>query len=243
MRNPRIFTNQSLHAGATVELEENAARHLVRVLRLKAGQIVILFNGAGGEYSGELADIGKNGASVHVTGFDDNDRESPLKIHLAIGISRGERMDLVVQKATELGVTSIQPLFCERSEVKLSGQRLDRKLHHWQQIAISACEQCQRNRVPSISSANKFSDWLALEQPGLCFVLHHRTATSLAEVEASPQEITLLVGPEGGLSEAEIAAAESAGFQSLALGPRVLRTETAPLAALAILQARWGDMG
>jgi 16S rRNA (uracil1498-N3)-methyltransferase len=151
-------------------------------------------------------------------------------------------MDWVVQKATELGVSALTPLFTERTEVKLAGERAEKKLHHWRQIAISACEQCGRNRMPEISGLMDLGSWLDGTEAERKFVRHHRAVASAAG-DADPASIALLVGPEGGLSQAEIETAERAGYQSLALGPRVLRTETAPLAAIAILQARWGDMG
>jgi 16S rRNA (uracil1498-N3)-methyltransferase len=180
---------------------------------------------------------------VRITEFDKADRESNLSIHLAIGISRGERMDLIVQKATELGVSEITPLFTERCEVKLSGERLDKKVNHWQQVAISACEQCQRNSLPSINAPVKIEQWQVNCDASLKLVLHHRTDQSLSDMPPPSGQVALLIGPEGGLSEREIEQAISLGFSPLALGPRVLRTETAPLAAISILQSLWGDMG
>jgi 16S rRNA (uracil1498-N3)-methyltransferase len=151
-------------------------------------------------------------------------------------------MDWVVQKATELGVRGITPLFTERTEVKLAPDRAAKKLQHWRQVAVSACEQCGRNTLPSIHELANLADWIAATDADCKLVLHHRSEGP-ALTDAVPHGVALLIGPEGGLSEAEIEAAESAGYRSLALGPRVMRTETAPLAAIAILQARWGDMG
>ena len=243
MRIPRIFTAQPLAVGSSIQLEEGAARHLSSALRMSAGQNIILFNGRGGEYSAELTEVKKGKVRVAVNDFSDRDLESPLKIHLAIGISRGERMDWIVQKATELGVTEITPLFTERCEVKLSGERLEKKTRHWQQIAISACEQSQRNTVPMINPATAIDQYLVGAGNGLKLVLHHRTEKRLAEMTNSHNNIVLLVGPEGGLSDREIDNAIKYNFSALALGPRVLRTETAPLAAISILQSLWGDMG
>jgi 16S rRNA (uracil1498-N3)-methyltransferase len=229
--------------GDCIELEAGAARHLTSALRMSSGQLVTLFNGHGGEYTAELVEAKKGKATVRITEFDKADRESNLSIHLAIGISRGERMDLIVQKATELGVSKITPLFTERCEVKLSGDRLDKKVSHWQQVAISACEQCQRNSLPSINAPVKIDQWQDNCDASLKLVLHHRTDQSLSDMPPPNGQVALLIGPEGGLSEREIEQAISLGFSPLALGPRVLRTETAPLAAISILQSLWGDMG
>ena len=243
MRIPRVFSPQTMAIGDCIELEAGAARHLTSALRMSSGQLVTLFNGHGGEYTAELVEAKKGKATVRITEFDKADRESNLSIHLAIGISRGERMDLIVQKATELGVSEITPLFTERCEVKLSGARLDKKVSHWQQVAISACEQCQRNSLPSINAPVKIDQWQVNCDASLKLVLHHRTDQSLSDMPPPSGQVALLIGPEGGLSEREIEHAISLGFSPLALGPRVLRTETAPLAAISILQSLWGDMG
>ena len=182
----------------------------------------------------------KNMYSVLTGAHLQKECESPLDIHLGIAVSRGERMDWIVQKSTELGVTSLTPLSSEHSGVKLAGDRADKKILHWQQIAISACEQCGRNRPPIIHPLQALNLWLASTVAERKFVLHHR-ADNIGTGRA-PASIALLVGPEGGLSESEIAAAAQAGYAALRLGPRVLRTETAPLAAIAILQGWWGDM-
>ena len=243
MRIPRVFTTQPLSVGDTIQLEEAAARHLTSVLRMVQGQNIILFDGRGGEYHAELTDVKKGAARAKVDLFIDADRESPLKIELAIGISRGERMDWIVQKATELGVTGITPLFTERCEVKLNAERLGKKTRHWQQVAVSACEQCQRNTLPVIQPAVSLEHYLSTAREGLKLVLHHRSSQRLDEMRNQNNYVTLLVGPEGGLSEREISLATSAGFSPLAIGPRVLRTETAPLATISIIQSLWGDMG
>lgn len=245
MRIPRIYSAAPLADLAEVELDEAASRHLVKVLRLAPGRPLVLFDGHGGEYNAELMETGKR-ARVRLEGFAADDRESPLALTLAIGVSRGDRFDWVIQKATELGTARIQPLFTERCEVKLSGERLQKKLGHWRQIAISACEQCARNRVPEIAEPLKFAQFLQ-QSPAvdLKLVLHHRTDQHLRDLEAErgrPQSALLLVGPEGGLSQAEIEAARQQSFAPLRLGPRVLRTETAPVAALSVLQYQWGDL-
>ena len=231
--------------GDCIELEVGAARHLTSALRMTSGQLITLFNGQGGEYVAELVEAKKGKATVRITEFDKTDRESSLSVHLAIGISRGERMDWIVQKATELGVSEITPLFSERTEVKLNGERLEKKLRHWQQVSISACEQCQRNLVPSINPALTLDQWLSQDTGNaeqLKLVLHHRSDKSLAQHQP-PKSACLLVGPEGGLSDNEISRAMDNGFAALTLGPRVMRTETAPLAAISIMQSVWGDMG
>ena len=243
MRIPRVYSPQTMAIGDCIELEAGAARHLTSALRMSPGQVITLFNGQGGEYTAELIEAKKGKAKVSITNFDQVSRESSLSIHLAIGISRGERMDWIMQKATELGVSEITPLFTERCEVKLSGDRLEKRVGHWQQVAISACEQSQRNTVPLVNKPKKLEQWQASCDASLKLVLHHRTKSSLTDTPRPSAEVALLIGPEGGLSEREIEQAIALNFQPLALGPRVLRTETAPLAAIAILQSLWGDMG
>jgi 16S rRNA (uracil1498-N3)-methyltransferase len=241
MRIPRIYTGQELRGNTRIELEPGPSAHIARALRMREGDKLTLFNGEGGEYPTEIATIDKKKVVVTTGTHRALELESNLQIHLGIAVSRGDRMDWIVQKATELGVNTLTPLFTERTEVRLTGQRAAKKIHHWQQIAISACEQCGRNRIPAIQALQNIGDWLTSTEAQRKFVLHHR-ADSIGGVSDKPASIALLVGPEGGLGDNEIGAAEQAGFQSLRLGPRVLRTETAPLAAIAILQARWGDM-
>jgi 16S rRNA (uracil1498-N3)-methyltransferase len=242
MRIPRIHTGQVLQAHTTLDLEAGPSQHVARALRMGPGDELVLFDGSGGEYSAVIAAVDKGKrVQVNTGALRQTELESPLQIHLGIAVSRGERMEWVVQKATELGVSTISPLLSHRSEVKLKGERAQRKIDHWQQIAISACEQCGRNRLPAVTPLQGVAQWLASTQAQRRFVLHHR-ADAIDWCRDKPDSAALLIGPEGGLSTEEIAAAEHAGYQSLRLGPRVLRTETAPLAALAILQAQWGDM-
>ena len=240
MRIPRIFTHQLLASGQAVDLEEAPSHHLSKVLRMQAGREVILFNGMGGEYGGVITYAGKKCVTVALGEHQADDRQSPLDLELAIAVSRGERMDWVLQKATELGVTRITPLFSERTEVRLHGERLDKKNQHWQQVIVSACEQCQRNILPSLEEPCLLEDWLPNAKGALKFVLHHRDSRGLP-AQTSTASVTLLVGPEGGLSQPEIDAAIAAGFAPLTLGPRVLRTETAPVAAISLVQYLWGD--
>ena len=242
MRIPRIYTPQSLESDSSILLEPEPSHHVVRVLRLGVGDSVALFDGSGGEYPAIITSIGKKRVEVKTGSHRALDCESPLRIHLGIAISRGERMDWIVQKSTELGVSAITPLFTEHTGVKLPGERAEKKIQHWRQVAISACEQCGRNRLPAIHSPQSLDDWVAATDAEGKLVLHHRAGNSLVRAGQAPSTVALLVGPEGGLSEEEVAAAERAGFVSVRLGPRVLRTETAPLAAITLLQGRWGDM-
>lgn len=243
MRCPRVFTDQPLASGTHIVLDSGASRHLLNVLRLQSAAPLTVFNGAGKEFAATL--IGNTGGIARVAlgvGCEPG-RESPLAIHLGMSVAKGERMGWVVQKAVELGVVTITPLLTERSEVRLNPERADKKHRHWQQIAISACEQCGRNRLPAIAKPHNLPAWLAVTpMPGL--VLDPEAGLTLGQIAAPTQtQLSLLVGPEGGLTTAEIAAATTAGFTAVHLGPRVLRTETAPLAAISIIQARWGDLG
>lgn len=242
MRSPRVHTEQPLASGATITLEPEPSRHLLGALRLRPGAALTVFNGDGGEFAATLVDGGGGGAHIQLGDYGAVDRESPLAIHLGMGIARGERMDWVVQKAVELGVTSIAPLFSERSEVRLNAERAGKKHRHWRQIAISACEQCGRNRVPAIGEPLELSAWLASAPlPGL--VLDPKAEPGLRQLERPPRaQVSLLIGPEGGLTASEIAAASTAGFVPVRLGPRILRTETAPLAAISAIQLLWGDL-
>ena len=243
MRIPRIFTNSPLAVGSQCQLDDNAANHVGRVLRMQAGQALQLFNGDGQDYRATITEAGKKHVQVEVQEAAENETESPLRVVLAQTLSKGDRMDYAVQKAVEMGVSEIVPLTTERCDVKLKGDREDKRLRHWQQVAISAAEQCGRARVPDIQPVMTVQQWL--EHARACdlrLVLHHRTERSLNTLE-KPSSIALMIGPEGGLTAEEIALAEDNGFLPVALGPRVLRTETAPVAAIALCQWLWGDIG
>jgi len=246
MRLTRCFVPPPLAAGDTRLLPEDAAAHVARVLRARAGQSLTLFDGRGGEYDATILQIDRAGVRVRVELQRAIERESPLRVTLLQALARGERMDLIVQKATELGVAAILAWGAERSVVKLDGAGLARRCEHWRAIAISACEQCGRNRVPAIDAvADLASACARADAASLRLLLAPEalgTLTSMAQ-QASPQrpDVMLAIGPEGGFSDAELALAASHGFQSCRLGPRVLRAETAPLAALAALQAVAGD--
>jgi 16S rRNA (uracil1498-N3)-methyltransferase len=243
MRTPRVFHDGPLHTGRTLALDAGTAQHLTKVLRLRAGAPVILFNGEGGEYAALLAHVERRRAEVEVGAFDPRESESPLHITLAQGISKGERMDYAIQKAVELGVARIVPVFAERSVVRLNEERLERKLNHWRAVVVSACEQCGRNRVPAGAPAVNLRDWLAQgADDGIRLALDHRATQGFGSLEAVPAAATLLVGPEGGLSNAELDAAKEAGYLPLSMGPRILRTETAAVAALAAMQTLFGDL-
>ena len=244
MRIPRIYIPLPLTPGGEVELPAQAGEHVVRVLRLEHGHPLRLFNGNGGEYAGEIAALAKRVVSARVLGaIPESDRESPLRITLGQGIARGEKMDWVLQKATELGVARIVPLITERTEVKLDAERAERRLAHWQAVIAAACEQCGRNRLPELQAPIRLADWAAAlaGQEGLRLALDPHGDVATRDLAAG-NAATLAVGPEGGLSGPDLAALAQAGFRGLRLGPRILRTETAGLAALAALQAIHGDL-
>jgi len=239
---PRLYCDLPLSPGAEIVLPEAAARHAVTVLRLQIGDTLSLFNGEGGEYSASLVAVSKRETRVRLTEFHAAECESPIEITLALGISAGERMDYSLQKATELGVAAIQPLATERSVVRLAGERADKRLQHWRHVVIAACEQCGRNRVPAVAPVQRLFAYLAtIDRCKRLLLLSPDAATPLKQVPPS-NEVVLLVGAEGGLAPAECEAAEASGFEPVSLGPRILRTETAPVAALAVLQALWGDL-
>jgi 16S rRNA (uracil1498-N3)-methyltransferase len=244
VRLTRVYIDAPLESGTRVKLEGNAASHVTRVLRLRVGEALTLFNGQGGEYAAGIEQAHGGSLTIAVGEHRAVERESTLSITLAQGVSRGERMDLVVQKATELGVSVLAPLLTERSVVRLDAQQAERKLNHWRAIAIAACEQSARNRLPQILEPVSLREFLrhSHERGGTRLLLSPTALPGIAELEAPPAELSVLIGPEGGLSPEEQQAALAAGFLSVRLGPRVLRTETAALAALALLQHRFGDM-
>jgi 16S rRNA (uracil1498-N3)-methyltransferase len=238
----RIHIPEGLAEGATLNLPDNAFRHLVQVLRLREGDPFTAFDGRGGEYDAVLIEIGKRSASVGILAHQGIDRESPLDLTLAQCISKGERMDYTVQKAVELGVTRIVPLISGRSVVRLDEERWEKKLEHWRGVVVSACEQSGRTAVPEVQDAVALPTWLDDESArGTRLTLDPEAPHSLRELPPPSGPVTLLVGPEGGLSEMELQHAHRAGFIGMRMGPRVLRTETAGVAALAALQAMWGD--
>ncbi len=237
----RIYTPQALSVGTTFELDESAASHISRVLRMRAGEQIRVFNGDGWFYIAQLKEVGKRKVSVSIENRIAGTAESTLMTHLGQVLSKGERMDYAIQKATEMGVQTITPLTSERCDVRLNAERGAKRLQHWQHVAISAAEQCGRAIVPEIRPIQNVNTWIQdLNSEELGLVLHHRTNQSLDSL-ASPTKVRLLIGPEGGLTTEEISMAEAKGFVATTLGKRVLRTETAPVAALSIIQWLWGD--
>lgn len=242
MSAPRIHFDVPLAAGLMLDLPEDAFRHLIQVLRMRAGESFIAFDGRGGEYAAELVEVHKRSATARLDRHVGIDRESPLDLTLAQCVSKGERMDYTLQKAVELGVTRIVPLLSSRSVVRLDAERMDKKLEHWRGVIISACEQSGRTRVPQLADAIALPSWLDTEAaPGERLTLDPQGRHGLRELPPPRGPVTLLVGPEGGLSEHELQRTHAAGFIGIRMGPRVLRTETAGVAALAALQALWGD--
>ncbi len=239
---PRFYCPAPLAPGATVELPAEAAHHALRVLRVGAGDTAILFDGRGGQWTATLHPAGKT-LRATLDEFDDSDREPPVSITLVQGLPASDKMDFVVQKAVELGVARIQPVAAKRSLIRLSGERMERRVDHWRGIVVSACEQSQRNRVPEVEQILDLPQYLALasQDNGLRLVCAPGATTRLRDLPPPSAPVTLLIGPEGGFEDGELAAARAAGFMPLALGPRILRTETAGPAVLAAMMALWGD--
>ena len=238
MRLSRFFIDAPLALGQH-ELPETQAHYIGRVLRHAVGDAVQLFDGSGNEFLGELIEVGKKNVRVELRETFAGLAESPLHIHLGQGLSRGERMDWAIQKASELGANAITPIVSERCEVRLKDERADKRMAHWRQVAISACEQCGRSVIPLIHPPLGLGDWLEQVEAQLKLVLHP-VAEPLAS-HGKPQSLAFLIGPEGGLADAEVTQAQNAGFHAARLGPRVLRTETAPVVALSVAQQLWGD--
>jgi 16S rRNA (uracil1498-N3)-methyltransferase len=236
---PRFFAPVQLSLGTEIDLPERVARHCA-VLRLRRGDAVVLFNGEGGEFSAELTRLSRGDARARVISKQAPERESPLAIALAQCVSSGDRMDTALQKSTELGVSRIVPIASERSVMRLSSDRADRRVAHWRNVVIAACEQCGRNRVPEVTAITEFAAFLSGASDGLRLLLAPDSDRDLKQLEP-PGSVTLLVGPEGGLAPEERQRAERNGFVPVRFGPRVLRTETAPLAAIAAMQVLWGD--
>jgi len=241
MNLPRFYCREALSPGAHIDLPEPVARHAVRVLRLPPGAPMVLFDGRGGEYEAQIERIEKSRVVVELGAWRDVERESKLVVTLVQAVQAGEKMDFTIQKAVELGVADIVPVDSRRSVIRLAGERAAKRVAHWQGVAASASEQCGRNQVPLVAPLEKLEHWLARPaRPGLRLMLAPDAEHSLADLPLA-RDVQLLIGAEGGLDPQEVIAAKQAGFQAVRLGPRVLRTETAGLAALAALQALWGD--
>lgn len=247
MRLTRIYVPTALMPDNEVLLPESGASHLVRVLRLREGASIIVFDGAGREHQAEISRINGHQVSVRVGAQIVGTTESPLHITLVQGVSRGERMDWTLQKATELGVSNIAPVFTTRSVVRLDDKQAEKKLEHWRAVVIGACEQSGRNVVPAVQTPLSLRSYLTQSNDGkpkdrMRFVLSPNAPVSLAGLTNLSGDVELLIGPEGGLDDDEVILAEQAGFTPVRLGPRVLRTETASVVALSVLQALWGDL-
>jgi 16S rRNA (uracil1498-N3)-methyltransferase len=238
---PRFYVDLPLSPGAKIELPPVPAHHASRVLRLVKGSEVVLFNGQGGEYPAVLEWVDKDMVTARCREWRDIERESPLDIRLAQGISSGERMDYTLQKSVELGVTAIQPLAMRRSVVKLSSERAEKRVSHWQGIVMSACEQCGRNHLPVVAQPLDIPQWLAAAPQGLKLFLSPEAEMSLKQLPQPSGPVWLVAGPEGGFEPEESALIRDFGFTPVRLGSRTLRTETAALAAVAAMQILWGD--
>lgn len=242
MRVSRLFLDGDLSPGRVIELSPEAVNYVARVLRLRSGDPVTLFNGRGGEWEARVGEGSRGRFVVEVGEHRARESESPLAVTLGLGISRGERMDFGLQKAVELGVAEVVPLVTERCVVQLDADRALSRRVHWLRVMASACEQCGRNRLPRLGEVTGVADWLGAAGSGTRLVLSPVAETALSELSRPQGSVTLLIGPEGGLAPAELALAAYRGFTPLRLGPRILRTETAVVAALAALQACWGDL-
>jgi 16S rRNA (uracil1498-N3)-methyltransferase len=241
MASPRIFCDFRLGPGAQFPLPQDAANHVGKALRLRAGDGLVVFDGRGGEYDAVILRIDRDRVDVKTGAFHADDREAPIGVGLVQGLPEADKMDWILQKSVELGVAWVQPIVCERSVVRLSGDRAARRESHWQRVVIAACEQCGRNRVPELRPTLPFRDWAAQPTSAKRWMLAPGAGEALAACAPPAGPVELLVGPEGGLSERELDIAATVGFAALSLGPRVLRAETAPIAALAAMQALWGD--
>lgn len=242
MRIPRIYLPQPLSSDNNVELDANALRHVVQVLRLKPGNPLILFNGEGGEYMAELISVQRRQATARIGDFQNISCESKLYTHIGLGISKGERMDFALQKVVELGVCEITPLFTEHCVVHLHESRALKKREHWQAVIINASEQSGRNQLPTLNSPQPFSHWINNIEMTTKLILDPAASSSLSTVHLDTPAVTMAVGPEGGFSQAEVKQSINCGFMGVTLGPRVLRTESAAIASLAAVQTLWGDL-
>lgn len=243
MRVPRIYVDIPLTSGAIVQLPVSQSNYLCKALRMEAQRELWLFNGEGGAFKSVIHHAHHKNAQVAVGDQDLSDCESPLKIELGLALSRGDRFDLVVQKATELGVSTIYPLQTDRIDVRLNADRMNKKLAHWRSIAVSACEQCGRNILPVIREPLAIDQWLASIEQSCKLILDPVAGNPIKDLQISAEkrEVAILIGPEGGFSDREKQLALTEGLTGVTLGPRILRTETAPLAMISILQALWGD--
>lgn len=239
----RIFQPYTINQNSLITLDDNAFNHLIRVLRMKTGESITLFDGSNQITPAVIHEVNKKTVIVKTANSMLDNRESPLNIHLGQVISRGDKMEFTIQKSVELGVNTITPLLSERCGVKLDQERLEKKVQQWQKIVISACEQCGRNIIPSINPVMKLETWCANLTDSLKLNLHPKAEQGINQLPCDNNNISLLIGPEGGLSNEEISMTHQYQFTDILLGPRVLRTETAALTAITALQVRFGDLG
>lgn len=239
----RIFQPYTINQNSLITLDDNAFNHLIRVLRMKTGESITLFDGSNQITPAVIYEVNKKTVIVKTANSVLDNRESPLNIHLGQVISRGDKMEFTIQKSVELGVNTITPLLSERCGVKLDQERLEKKVQQWQKIVISACEQCGRNIIPSINPVMKLETWCANLTDSLKLNLHPKAEQGINQLPCDNNNISLLIGPEGGLSNEEISMTHQYQFTDILLGPRVLRTETAALTAITALQVRFGDLG
>lgn len=243
MRKTRVYISGKLVVGEIHALTRDASHHLLNVLKMREGDAIQAFDGSGGYFEAELCDRDRKSISILPLTYIDDNPESSLRLTLVQGIARGQKMDYTIQKAVELGASRIVPLLSEFSNIRLEPERASRRLEHWQRIIIAACEQCGRNTLPEIGEPLTLTDWLAADHNPVRLVLHPGERQGLLALERDISSLTLVCGPEGGLSEDEVNACLAAGYQGIALGPRILRTETAAVAAMAVCQAWFGDIG
>jgi 16S rRNA (uracil1498-N3)-methyltransferase len=242
MRKTRVFIDTELYLEKIIPIDDSAAHHLLHVLKLRDGYTVHAFDGNGGFYESKIIIRNKKEISLCPEKHFSEDNESRLNLTLVQGISRGQKMDYTIQKAVELGVKTIVPLLSEFSNVKLDLDRTKKRMTHWKKIIVSACEQCERNILPVILPPSSLDDWVHSDKNTNKIVLHPASENTITCVNSNATDISLICGPEGGLSEKELIVCDQAGYQRISLGPRILRTETAAVAALAICQSHWGDM-
>ncbi len=242
MRIPRIYLERALAENTGCLLSDDAAHHVSKVLRMEVEQSLHLFDGRGGYFDATITRIDKRSVEVVTGDHHPDECESPLAITLVQGVSRGERMDYTLQKAVELGVQQIVPVLCQYTNVKLDDEKKQKRHEHWGKIIINACEQCGRNQIPSLTLTQELDEWVDVDANEVKLILQPGTSMQISQLKSKQDRVTLLAGPEGGFSGTEVALAVQHGYQAISLGPRILRTETAALAAITACQVMWGDL-
>ena len=242
MREPRLYVDSNLASNELFSLPKDSAHHVSRVLRMRSGQRLWLFNGQGSSQLAEIVEIDRRQVQVRLVGEQEEGRESKLELTLCQCVSRAQHMDYTLQKAVELGVTRIVPILSEFSNVRIAEDRQDTKLNHWRQVIISATEQCGRSRLAELEAPMSLEDWFGMDKNQVRLILHPGAAKNFGDITPTSSQVTILCGPEGGLSEDEVKSALAQGYIEVAMGPRILRTETAPVAALSVCQFLWGDL-